>query len=162
MAVIRFENRSFEWTPGESMLDCLERNKVDVPSSCRSGACHSCLVKVVDGPISPIAQLGLKETWKQQNLCMSCVSTEHADVTVAKTDTSVQLRATVLEKQHLGTDVVRLKLTPKEPLHLRAGQFINLTRLSDGLTRSYSVASVEGDGYLELHVRVVPNGKMSG
>jgi CDP-4-dehydro-6-deoxyglucose reductase, E3 len=161
MAAIRFENRSIEWTQGQSLLECLEKNGVDVPSSCRSGACHSCLVKVVDGPISPIAQLGLKDTWKQQRLCMSCVSTEVADVTVARSDTSVQVKATVLEKQDLGTDVVRIRLKPSQPLGLRAGQFINLTR-ADGLTRSYSVASVESDGFIELHVRVVPNGKMSG
>src|SRR4051812_30650397 len=128
MAAIRFENRSFEWTAGESLLDSLERNGVDVASSCRSGACHSCLVKVTDGPISPIAQLGLKDTWKQQRMCLSCVSTEPADVTVAKSDTSVQVKATVLEKQALGTDVVRLRLKPAQPIALRAGQFINLTR----------------------------------
>src|SRR3954454_19436003 len=128
MAVIRYENRSFKWAASESLLETLERNGVDVPSSCRSGACHSCLVKVVEGPISPVAQLGLKDTWKQQRMCLSCVSTEHADLTVAKSDTSVQVKATVLEKRALGRDVVRLKLKPATPLGLRAGQFINLTR----------------------------------
>ncbi len=161
MAAVRFENRSFEWASGESLLECLERNKVDVASSCRSGACHSCLVKVVEGPISPVAQLGLKETWKQQRLCLSCVSTEHADITVAQSDTAVQVSATVREKQSLGRDVVRLRLAPAQPFALRAGQFINLTLTSDGLTRSYSVASHDADGYLELHVRVVEHGKMS-
>ena len=160
MAEVRYQNQSFEWPHGESLLECLERNQVDVPSSCRSGACHSCLVKIVEGPISPIAQLGLKETWKQQRLCLSCVSTEPADVTVAPSDTSVQVRALVVHKEHLGRDVVRLRLKADGPFPIRAGQFINLTR-HDGLTRSYSVASVESDGYVELHVRVVPNGKMS-
>ena len=56
--------------------------------------------------------------------------------------------------------VVRLRLKPDSPFPVRAGQFINLTR-ADGLTRSYSVASREADGHVELHVRVVPNGKMS-
>src|SRR3954465_7896458 len=110
MAVIRYENPSFEWAANESLREPLEANGGDVPSSCRSGACHSCLVKVVDGPVSPVAQLGLKETWKQQNLCMSCVSTEAADVTIAPSDTSVQVKASVKRKQHLGRDVVRLHL----------------------------------------------------
>lgn len=161
MAQVRYGEKSFEWASGESLLDCLERNGVDVPSSCRSGACHSCLVKVVEGPISPVAQLGLKETWKQQNLCMSCVSTEAADVTVAPSDTSVQVKARVVAKHHLGRDVVRLKLSTDAAFPVRAGQFVNLTRPRDGLTRSYSVASIETDGHVELHVRVVPNGKMS-
>ena len=161
MAQVRFGERTFDWASGESLLDCLERNSVDVASSCRSGACHSCLVKVVEGPISPVAQLGLKETWKQQQLCLACVSTEHADVTVALSDTSVQVKAKVTGKHHLGRDVVRLELTASAPFPARAGQFVNLTRPSDGLTRSYSVASIESDGHVELHVRVVPNGKMS-
>src|SRR3954462_4903802 len=124
MAEVRFKDRKFEWSSGESLLECLERNGVDVPSSCRSGACHSCLVKVTKGPISPIAQLGLKETWKQQQLCMSCVSTEPADVTVAPSDTSVQVRAVLVKKQALGTDVIRLRLLPRDPFEVRAGQFV--------------------------------------
>jgi len=161
MAQVRFNNQSFDWASGESLLDCLERNGVDVASSCRSGACHSCLIKVTDGPISPVAQLGLKETWKQQNLCLSCVFTEHADLSVALSDTSVQVKARVRKKQHLGRDVVRLELEPLAPFNFRAGQFVNLTRPGDGLTRSYSIASIEPDGCVELHVRIVPNGKMS-
>src|SRR3954462_6735124 len=123
MAEVRFKDRKFEWSSGESLLECLERNGVDVPSSCRSGACHSCLVKVTAGPISPIAQLGLKETWKQQQLCMSCVSTEPAEVTVAPSDTSVQVNARVAMKQALGRDVVRVRLLPQTPFPVRAGQF---------------------------------------
>src|SRR6188474_3538863 len=102
MASVRFGDKSFDWASGESLLECLERNSVDVASSCRSGACHSCLVKVVEGPVSPVAQLGLKETWKQQNLCLACVTTEHADLTVALSDTSVQVKARVKSKKHLG------------------------------------------------------------
>lgn len=160
MATVRFQQRTLEWNSGESLLECLERHGVDIPSSCRSGACHSCLVKVTEGPISPIAQLGLKETWKAKSLCLACVSTEPADVTVAPSDTSVQVAAVVVDKQRLGRDVVRLKLQPVGAFPFRAGQFVNVTR-PDGLTRSYSIASLEPDGVVELHVRVVPQGRMS-
>jgi NAD(P)H-flavin reductase/ABC-type phosphate/phosphonate transport system substrate-binding protein/polyferredoxin/ferredoxin len=161
MAEVKFGGKRFEWQQDESLLECLERNGEDIPNSCRSGACHSCLVRVTEGPISPIAQLGLKEVWKEQRLCLSCVSTEPADVTVAPSDLSVQVSATVAKKQALGRDVVRLQLVPQAPFPFRAGQFVNLTRPSDGLTRSYSVASVESDGHVELHVRVVDGGRMS-
>lgn len=160
MAEVKFQNKRYEWTEGESLLECLERNGEDIPNACRSGACHSCLVRVTDGPISPIAQLGLKEVWKEQRLCLSCVSTEPADVTVAPSDLSVQVLAEVVKKESLGRDVVRLKLSPRTPFPFRAGQFVNITR-PDGLTRSYSVASIESDGVVELHVRVLPGGRMS-
>lgn len=161
MAEVTFEGRTCEWREGESLLEALERNGESIPNSCRSGACHSCLVKVTKGPIHPVAQLGLKEVWKEQQLCLACVSTEPADVTVAPSSQSVQVAATVQRKESLGRDVVRLTLTPRTSFPFRAGQFINLTRASDGLTRSYSVASLEVDGHLELHVRVVDGGRMS-
>jgi CDP-4-dehydro-6-deoxyglucose reductase len=161
MAEVKFSGKRYEWAEGESLLECLERNGEEIPNSCRSGACHSCLVRVTEGPISPLAQLGLKEAWKEQKLCLSCVSTEPVDVTVAPSDLSVQVQARVAKKQQLGRDVVRLHLEPLAPFPFRAGQFVNLTRQSDGLTRSYSIASIESDGLVELHVRVVSGGRMS-
>lgn len=41
------------------------------------------------------------------------------------------------------------------------GQFLTLLR-GDGLARSYSIASQPDDEHLELHVRLVPGGAMSG
>ncbi|MFO0598416.1 MAG: PhnD/SsuA/transferrin family substrate-binding protein [Myxococcaceae bacterium] len=161
MAEVKYGDHRYDWQEGESLLDCLERNGEDIPSSCRSGACHSCLVRVVEGPISPLAQLGLKDVWKEQRLALSCVSTERADCTVAPSDLSVQVQARVTKKQSLGRDVVRVQLQPLSPFPFRAGQFVNLTRPSDHLTRSYSIASIESDGHVELHVRVVRDGRMS-
>ena len=160
MAEVKFHDKRYDWSQGESLLECLERNGQDIPNACRSGACHSCLVRVTQGPISPIAQLGLKEVWKEQRLCLSCVSTEPADVTVAPSDLSVQVLAEVVKKESLGRDVVRLQLAPRKAFPFRAGQFVNITR-PDGLTRSYSVASIESDGVVELHVRVIFGGRMS-
>ena len=160
MAEVKFQSKRYDWAQGESLLECLERNGEDIPNACRSGACHSCLVRVTEGPISPVAQLGLKEVWKEQRLCLSCVSTEPADVTVAPSDLSVQVVAEVVKKEALGRDVVRLQLAPRQAFPFRAGQFVNITR-PDGLTRSYSVASIEADGVVEVHVRVVAGGRMS-
>jgi NAD(P)H-flavin reductase len=42
----------------------------------------------------------------------------------------------------------------------RAGQYVTLLR-EDGLARSYSIASATGDRLLELHVRVLSDGRMS-
>src|SRR5882672_287945 len=120
MPVVRFEKKQLDWTKGESLLECLERGGVDIPSSCRSGACHSCLVKVTQGPISEIAQLGLKQTWKQQGLCLSCVSTDPVELTVERSDSNVQVRARVAAKDRLGRDVVRLRLEPEAPFPIRA------------------------------------------
>src|SRR5262245_25990901 len=135
MSQVRMGDRAFEWQGGESLLECLERNGVDVASSCRAGACHSCLVKAVAGTPPENAQLGLKETWKEQDLFLACISNGARSLEVALPDTSVTRRALLARKELLGPDVVRLFFrVPEGELHLRAGQFINLVR-GDGLTR---------------------------
>jgi ferredoxin-NADP reductase len=60
----------------------------------------------------------------------------------------------------LSDSVLRVRLQPAEAFEHRAGQFITIFR-ADGLARSYSVASLPAEGTLELHVRVLANGRMS-
>jgi NAD(P)H-flavin reductase len=71
--------------------------------------------------------------------------------------------ARVVSVDALSSDVIRLLLRPEKPLRYRPGQYVTLVR-TDGLARSYSIAShPDSDGgCLELHVRVFPNGRMSG
>jgi hypothetical protein len=67
----------------------------------------------------------------------------------------------VAEKTALADDVCQLRIESATSLYYHAGQFINLRR-ADGLTRSYSLASLPmEDGFLELHVKRMPGGAMS-
>jgi NAD(P)H-flavin reductase len=61
----------------------------------------------------------------------------------------------------LSADVIQAHLATDMPLEFRAGQYITVVRL-DGLARSYSIASLPRDNTLELHIRRVTNGRMSG
>jgi NAD(P)H-flavin reductase len=70
-------------------------------------------------------------------------------------------RAVVYKKTLLSPDVCRVLLEPATQVYYRAGQFINLHGV-DGVIRSYSLASVpHEDCYLEIHVKRIPDGKMS-
>ena len=70
-------------------------------------------------------------------------------------------RAIVYKKELLTPDVCRLQIEPATQVYYRAGQFVNLQR-PDGLTRSYSLASVPHDDYyMEMHIKRVADGKMS-
>jgi NAD(P)H-flavin reductase len=60
----------------------------------------------------------------------------------------------------LSQDVMRVRLICEAPFEFRAGQYISLLR-EDGLARSYSVASLPREGSIELHIRCLPNGRMS-
>jgi ferredoxin-NADP reductase len=71
-----------------------------------------------------------------------------------------RLTATVESKVLLNRDILRLQLSVPKPLEYEAGQYIQLER-ADGLTRSYSLASLPSEPLLELHVRRLPDGAMS-
>ena len=59
------------------------------------------------------------------------------------------------------SNICRIFLEPATPLYYHAGQFMNLRR-EDGLTRSYSIASVPSlDDGLEFHVKRHNGGQMS-
>lgn len=63
----------------------------------------------------------------------------------------------------LNHEVLRLVLrqTDGPPLTYREGQFVTV-RLPDGTARSYSpAAACQGDGRLELHIRILPGGRFS-
>lgn len=73
-----------------------------------------------------------------------------------------RIDVTVRSIDRLSDSVVRLRLDPHAPFSYRPGQFLGLIA-PDGLIRSYSIASLpERDPFLELHVRIVPGGRMSG
>ena len=57
-------------------------------------------------------------------------------------------------------DIVSITLTVDESFHWTPGQFIDLHAV--GVTRSYSIANLPGDGTMELIVRRYPDGRLSG
>lgn len=161
MASLIFEKKKYVCGEGESVLEALERQGVNLPSSCRSGVCHSCLVKSVACDPPAEAQKGLKETWKRQKLFLACICRTSKDLEIALPDTDVGLcNGEVIEKKKLSPDIVLLRIKPFEKFDFKAGQFVNLIR-HDGLTRSYSIASLSEEGYVELHIRKAPQGQMS-
>lgn len=162
MAELSCGGRRIALEPGESVLDALGRAGISVPSSCRAGACQSCLVQVTRGEIPERAQLGLKDSLRARGFVLACqtVPAENLEIAAAGAR-ALELPAIVEGVTVLAPDVRRVYLRLQGELEYRAGQFLTLVR-SDGLARSYSIASRPADGAaLELHVRVLAGGKMS-
>ena len=160
MPTIVFEEQSYACEEGESVLDCLMRHGVLLPSSCQSGVCQTCMMHAVDGDIPEEAQKGLKDTLKVQGYFLACVCKPHEDMEIRQA--SIEGRrheGAVSALDRLNASVVRLRLRPRNPLPYRAGQFINL--IHQNVIRSYSVASLPREGELELHIKHVPDGRMS-
>ena len=159
MPVLHHGDLHLSLEPGETALDALLRAGVPVPNSCRAGACQSCRLRACAGEPPPAAQVGLKPSQRERGYFLACLCRPASDLTIAVDDDPPQ-DAEVVAIEPLSVDVVRLRLRPLAPLVHRAGQFITLLR-ADGLARSYSLASLPDDPTLELHVRVLPRGRMS-
>ena len=144
------------------MLATLLRHNVDIPFSCLSGICHSCLLRRNDGPVHAASQAGLKPTLCEQNYFFACQWVPNEDVDISlPDDAQVTGHAVIVGTDRINERVCRVFLETATPLYYHAGQYINLRR-DDGLARSYSLASVPSlDKHLELHVRRHINGRMS-
>ena len=162
MAEINFGGVAYSCREGETVLDALLRQDVEVPYSCKLGVCLSCLLRVESGTVPSEAQDGLRKTLCEQGYFLACQCRPGDGLSIAGADEAdVFSRAKVLEIERLASNVCRVTLEPATPLYYHAGQFINLRR-RDGLIRSYSLASVPRlDPHLELHVKRLPNGRMS-
>lgn len=162
MPVLKYQNQQYECRAGETVLDALMRQGVNIPFSCRNGVCQVCLQRCVSGKIPALAQKGLRPNLAVLGYFLPCRCTpqDELEFTPPRAE-DLYSPAMVYSKELLTPNVCRLLLEPSVTLRYRAGQFINLRR-PDGLIRSYSLASLpDEDYYLELHVKRMRNGVMS-
>ena len=163
MPVITYSDDTIALEDGESVLEGLERSGHPIPNSCRSGVCHSCMLRATEGDVPAAAQKGLKPALSTQGYFLSCRCVPEGDLAVVRgEDGATRVGARVLRTEALNGRVLRVLLEPESPFEYRPGQFVNFVR-DDGLVRSFSLASVPAqDDALEFHVALVPGGKMSG
>ncbi|MGZ4994426.1 MAG: 2Fe-2S iron-sulfur cluster-binding protein [Methylobacter sp.] len=162
MRSITIDGSTFSSEPGETVLETLLRENVQVPYGCRQGLCQACLMRSLDNSPPVSAQTGLKDTLQKQNYFLPCICHPEQDMTVALPNSQgASIEAVVIKKQLLTSDIVHLVLEYKSQFNFFAGQFVNLKR-PDGLTRSYSIANIPlPKNTLEFHIRRLPNGQFS-
>ncbi len=163
MPLLTFDKQTYPCAENETVLDSLLGHGVSLPSSCRSGTCQTCMVRAVHGTPPAESQKGLKDTLKAQQYFLACCCLPQEDLEIALPDTdSTRIKATVQNIQALSHDIVSMDLHCEQSVDYRAGQFINLFKDST-LGRSYSLASTPAyNTHLQLHVRKVPDGRVSG
>ncbi len=162
MPVITYQDRQYESSTDESVLDALLRHNIDIPYSCKTGVCSTCVMLGDKDDIPKHATKGLKETLVDQGYFLACQCVPPAHMVVRKAgDFGFFDKARVLRKDSLSRSVCRLSLRPPPDLRYRAGQYIHV-RIGNGQIRSYSLASLpEQDDCLELHIKRMENGIVS-
>jgi CDP-4-dehydro-6-deoxyglucose reductase, E3 len=119
------------------------------------------MLRATEGTVPERAQAGLKDTWKARGYFLACVCKPEGDLAVAAAEADTQMAAVVVALDGIGTDVLRVRLRVEGAFAFRAGQYVTL-RSPIGVARSYSIASLPEDGLVELHVRMIAGGRMSG
>lgn len=173
MSNVKLSNgHQFEAAPDVSMLDAARASGLVLEHSCRNGRCGTCKAEVLSGTVIPIRpDLSLSADEKSRGWVLTCASAAVSDVVLNIEDLGLPadiavrtLPSRIASLQRLSPDVlqIELRLPPNAVFPYLPGQYIDVIA-KDGQRRSYSLASQGGaDKNLELHVREVPGGALSG
>jgi NAD(P)H-flavin reductase/ferredoxin len=162
MVTLTIDKNDYVCHNGETVLDTLLRENVNLSFACKKGTCHSCMIRSTNVPPPQKSQSGLKNTLIKQNYFLACQCVPEQDMHLKLPDQSEFYRmGTVVVNQLLNRNTILLVIAFEDAFEFNAGQFVNLQR-SDGLTRSYSIANIpQESNTLEFHIRRLPGGKFS-
>lgn len=159
MSAISYQDQTFSMEPGETVLDALLRAKQDVSYSCQSGICQSCVMVCEEGDVPLVAQKGLKDSQKSMNYFLSCQCKPETPLKVASVDQKkLTIPGKVTSKEWLNDHVIGLRIAVDMDFH--PGQYVTLWN-EDNVGRSYSIASLPEEGFIECHIKVIENGAFS-
>jgi NAD(P)H-flavin reductase/ferredoxin len=162
MTTLTIDQNEYVCQPGESVLDALLRQNVNLAFACKKGTCHSCMISSTTVPPPSTAQSGLKNTLINKNYFLACQCYPEQDMHLKLPDQSDFYRmGRVVANELLNRNTIHLIMAFEDAFEFNAGQFVNLQR-NDGLTRSYSIANIpQQSNTLEFHIRRLPGGKFS-
>ncbi|SFU54003.1 2Fe-2S iron-sulfur cluster-binding protein [Pseudoduganella namucuonensis] len=166
--VVQPLGRTLHLEPGANLLAALREHQVPISYSCTAGRCGTCRCKVLEGEVLETGRDSKITHPDDEGYVLACMSvvTGNCVVEVPEPDEVVThpariVKATVLAIEPMTHDIRRLRLKPAKPLEFSPGQYATL-QFGPELARPYSMANVPGGDELEFHVRLVPDGRVTG
>jgi ferredoxin-NAD(P)+ reductase (naphthalene dioxygenase ferredoxin-specific) len=161
-------NRRIRVEPGANLLEALQAAQVPVSYSCMAGRCGTCRCRIVSGELLEGGQEMQRPLDGEDDCVLACQTyiTAPCTIEIPEPDEVVVhpariVKATVAAIEDLTHDIKRLLLKPAKPLEFSPGQYAQL-QFTPEHVRPYSMAGLCRDGELEFHVRLVPDGRVSG
>lgn len=160
--------RSLPTNAGDNLLAVLRENNIPISYSCSAGRCGTCRCKVLEGRVVESGQEAKITNPNEGRYVLACMSTlnESCVIEVPEPDEIVTHPARIIKAEVLAIDdathdIKRIVLRCAKPLSFSPGQYAMLQFTPEHI-RPYSMASLETDDLLEFHVRLVPDGRVTG
>ena len=165
-------NKQFDFTDQSNLLDAAKEQGIILEYSCRNGRCGTCKSKLLKGNTGVVCpEEALSEEEQKEGYILTCCRTATSDIELDAKEIELlnNVEAKIFpcrinEIKKLSDDVIQitLRLPADTPLNYVAGQYIDVIK-ADGTRRSYSLANAPRvDDKLELQIRMVKEGVMSG
>lgn len=161
---IQIKPSGIQYLSGENLLEDALAQSIPLEHSCKTGDCGMCRAELVSGIVE-----NENGELLEHGSVLTCQSKAMSDVTLIVNyypELASIKRLTVPSKvssiDYVTDDIVVLsfRLPPTSAFNYLPGQYINLS--FQGIKRSYSIANAAGqEKKIELHIRKVPDGRMS-
>jgi propane monooxygenase reductase subunit len=177
MATVYFEpiGEEIECEDDETVLDAAFRQGYSLVYGCREGQCSACKCFLLEGEVSlkRYSTFALSDAEEASGYTLLCRAMPDTDLTVEllhvqdnyRLEHAIQEgRSTVASCERLTSDIYRLVLDLEGPsdFTFTPGQYLDLHVPGTELRRSFSMASLPGNGQLEFLIRAYSGGAFAG
>ncbi|WP_201612851.1 NADH:ubiquinone reductase (Na(+)-transporting) subunit F [Psychrobacter immobilis] len=155
---------------GQTLLQAALRQGVWLPFACGHGTCGTCKVQVLEGFVDhgEASTFALMEVERDEGKVLACCCYPESDL-VVEADIDVDpdflgyavkdYNATVVDMTPLSPTILGIRLQLDDDMEFQAGQYVNLY-IPDVGSRAFSISNPPSQSnIIELHVRLVPDGK---